>query len=141
MYPALLADLRTRTEAYELLVARSDAECGQALLLARGEIEMACPAAYDGALGGRLDNAAWGLQLDIATWHLRMAVERDPETGSPPAALTALRRMLDQRIERLAYAAATSTGLMGFEPFASLDPVPMPGAGPPCDWERDPCCG
>lgn len=127
MYPATLADLQTRVSQFELLAARSDAELSQALELSRGEIELACPAAYDGALDTRLDRAAWGLALDMAVWHLRMSVERDAETGNPPRDLTELRRMLDERLLRLSRAAAVSSGEMAIEEYSGLGDAPAPG--------------
>lgn len=127
MYPATLADLQVRVSQFDLLADRSDPELLQALELSRGEIELACPATYDNALDGRLDRAAWGLMLDLGVYHLRIAVERDAETGSPPRDLTELRRQLDERIERLQIAAARGSGEMSFEAFDGLGDAPEPG--------------
>lgn len=127
MYPATLADLQVRVSQFDLLADRSDPELLQSLELSRGEIELECPAAGENKLDSRLDRAAWGLMLDIAVWHLRMSVERDAETGSPPRDLTELRRMLDDRLRRLAVASSRGSGDMSFEAFEGLGEAPEPG--------------
>lgn len=127
MYPATLADLQVRVSQFDLLADRSNSELQQSLDLARGEIELECPAAYDNTLDGRLDRAAWGLMLDVAVWHLRVSVERDAETGAPPRDLTEWRRTLDERILRLGRAAARGSGEMSFEAYDGLGDAPTPG--------------
>lgn len=127
MYPATLADLQVRISQFDLLADRSDSELLQALDLSRGEIELACPATYDNTLDGRLDRAAWGLMLDLAVYYLRIAVERDAETGSPPRDLSELRRQIDERIGRLQIASARGSGEMSFEAFEGLGNAPEPG--------------
>lgn len=126
-YPATLADLQSRVSLLDYLSARSDDEQQQALDLAQGEIELACPQAYDDTLGDRLTLAAWGLHLELGVWQLRMSVERDAETGMPPRDLETARRLLDARLSALKAAAEAGPTDVLFAASEGLGDAPLPG--------------
>lgn len=125
-YPVALADFRTRVDAYDLLASLPDAELQAALDTAQAEVGLYCPAASDGTLPTNLTLAARTIHSDLALYHLRMAFERDADTGAPPKALADYRRDIQGRLDRLATASKVR-GAMSFATYPSLGEPPAPG--------------
>lgn len=126
-YPVTLNTLRTRVAKFTYLAARADAELQLALDTAQGDVELSCPAAADGSLSTSLDRSAGAIHADLAVWCLRAETERD-ENGTMPQTLVSLRRMIDDRLKRLAEASAKCEDVSQIlvEAYEATDDVELP---------------
>jgi hypothetical protein len=123
-YPATLAEVMDRISKYQYLGRREESEVQFALDGAQGEMELAAPALADGGLSASVDRAAWVTHIDLAILRLREEFERDPEDGSIPQSVTALRTMMDDRMKQLA--AQADGGGYTVELMDAIDDVGLP---------------